>query len=369
MSHPVTGELRRTALHTIHRAAGAKIVSFAGWEMPVEYSGILNEHMAVRTKAGLFDVSHMGEIEVRGREALALVQRVTSNDASRLAAGQAQYSGLMTPKGTFVDDVLVHKISDEHYFLCVNASNREKDFEWIRQNNHFQAAVEDTSDEYTQLALQGPKAVEILQRLTATPLKEIRYYRFTFGKVAGVEAMMARTGYTGEDGFELYLHPSHAEEMWHRLLEAGKPEGLIPAGLGARNTLRLEATFCLYGNDIDETTTVFEANLGWICKLDKGDFLGREALLEQQKRGVERILVGFEMLDRGIAREHYSIYHDGQAIGQVTSGSFAPFLKRNIGLGYVPTRYAKPGTNLSIAIRNAQVAARVVETPFYKRSR
>ena len=345
------------------------MVSFAGWEMPVEYSGILNEHIAVRTKAGLFDVSHMGEIEIRGREALALVQRVTCNDASKLAVGQAQYSGLMTPEGTFVDDILVHKISDEHYFLCVNAANREKDFAWIKQNNRFQATVEDTSDEYTQLAIQGPGAVRILERLTSTPLSEIRYYRFTFGKVAGVEAMIARTGYTGEDGFEIYFDPSHSEEVWHRLLEAGQNEGLIPAGLGARNTLRLEATFCLYGNDIDETTTVLEANLGWICKLGKGDFLGRERLLEQQEKGVERILVGFEMLDRGIAREHYGIYHDGQPIGQVTSGSFAPFLKKNIGLGYVPTQYAKAGTNLSVAVRNVQVAARVVATPFYKRSR
>ncbi len=345
------------------------MVRFGGWEMPVEYSGILNEHMAVRTKAGLFDVSHMGEIEIRGPEALALVQSVTCNDASRLAVGQAQYSGLMTSKGTFVDDVLVHKITDERYFLCVNASNREKDFEWIRQNNHFRAIVENTSDEYTQLAVQGPVAGEILQRLTSTPLKEIRYYRFVFGKVAGVEAMIARTGYTGEDGFELYFHPAHSEELWNRLLEAGKADGLIPAGLGARNTLRLEATFCLYGNDIDETTTVFEANLGWICKLDKSEFLGRGALIEQQVRGVERILVGFEMLERGIAREHYSIYDDHDVIGQVTSGSHAPFLKKNIGLGYVPTRYAKPGTGLSIAIRNNQVAARVVETPFYKRPR
>ena len=345
------------------------MVSFGGWEMPLEYSGILNEHLAVRTKAGLFDVSHMGEIEIRGPEALALVQSVTCNDASRLAVGQAQYSGLMTSKGTFVDDVLVHKISDEHYFLCVNASNREKDFEWLRQNNCFQASVKNTGDEYTQLALQGPRAVEILQRLTSTPLKEIRYYRFLFGKVAGVDAMIARTGYTGEDGFELYFHPAHSEELWNRLLESGKADGLIPAGLGARNTVRLEATFCLYGNDIDETTTVFEANLGWICKLNKGEFLGRAALLEQQKRGVERILVGFEMLERGIAREHYYIHDDDHAIGQVTSGSFAPFLKKNIGLGYVPTRYAKAGTKLSIALRNAQAAARVVETPFYKRSR
>ncbi len=369
MSHPATSELRRTALHSLHRASGAKMVSFGGWEMPVEYSGILNEHMAVRTKAGLFDVSHMGEIEIRGPEALALVQSVTCNDASRLALGQAQYSGLMTPKGTLVDDVLVHKVSDTHYFLCVNASNREKDFEWIKLNNRHQATVENTSEDYTQLALQGPRAIEILQRLTSTPLQEIRYYRFVCGKVGGVDAMIARTGYTGEDGFELYFHPAHSEEIWNRLLKAGKGDGLIPAGLGARNTLRLEATFYLYGSDIDETTTVFEAHLGWICKLNKGEFLGREALVEQQERGVERILVGFEMLERGIAREHYSIYDHDNEIGQVTSGSFAPFLKKNIGLGYVPPRYAKTGTNLSIAIRNAQVAARVVETPFYKRSR
>jgi aminomethyltransferase len=345
------------------------MVSFGGWEMPVEYSGILSEHMAVRTKAGLFDVSHMGEIEVRGPEALALVQSVTCNDASKLAVGQAQYSGLMTSKGTFVDDVLVHKMTDDHYFLCVNASNREKDFEWIKEHNCFDATVANTSDDYTQLALQGPKAFNILQRLTSVSLEAIRYYRFTFGKVAGVDAMIARTGYTGEDGFEIYFHPAHSEELWTRLLETGKPEGLVPVGLGARNTLRLEASYCLYGNDIDESTTVFEANLGWICKLEKGEFLGRALLIGQQKRGVERLLVGIEVLDRAIAREHYSIYHGGTLIGQVTSGSFAPFLKKNIGLGYLPVTLARPGTNLSIAIRNTHAAARVVETPFYRRSR
>ena len=369
MTTETTTALRKTALNSVHRAAGAKMVPFGGWDMPVEYTGIIQEHLAVRTACGLFDVSHMGEIEIRGREALALVQQVTSNDASKLVVGQAQYSGLLTDRGTFVDDVIVHKFSDTHYFLCVNAANREKDFEHIRVQNRFATEVIDSGDRYTQLALQGPKAQTILQPLTAVDLSSIKYYRFVFGKVLGVECLIARTGYTGEDGFELYFDPSHSEKLWHGLLEAGKGHGLIPAGLGARNTLRLEAGFCLYGHEIDDTTTVWEAGLGWICKMDKGEFTGRAALAAQKERGLKRKLVGFEMRGRGIARDGYPVLIESREVGRVTSGSPAPFLQKNIGMAYVPVAASAPGTQMEIGIRNQRVAAEIVPLPFYKRPR
>ncbi len=343
------------------------MVNFGGWDMPVEYSGIVAEHLATRTAVGLFDVSHMGEIEIRGPRALELVQKVTCNDAARLAAGQAQYSGLMTPRGTFVDDLLVHKISDTHYFLCVNAANQDKDFEHICEHNTLGVEVENAGARYTQLALQGPKALAILQRFTRVALESIKYYRFTFGSVNGVDCLIARTGYTGEDGFEIYFSPEHSENMWHDLLEAGRAKGLVPCGLGARNTLRLEASMCLYGHEIDDTTTVWEANLSWICKPDKGDFLGREVLLRQKERGVERVLVGFEMQERLIARDACPVLAGGQPAGRVTSGSPAPFLKKNIGMAYVPVSLSAPGTEIQIGIRSHQAGARVVLTPFYKR--
>ena len=266
------------------------MVDFGGWDMPVEYSGIVKEHLATRTAAGLFDVSHMGEIEIRGPQALDLVQRVTSNDAAKLVDGQAQYSGLMTAAGTFVDDLLVHRISDTHYLLCVNASNQDKDFEYIRSENIFgaKADLQNAGPRYSQLAIQGPKALEILQRFTKSPIGSLKYYQFLFGEVDGVNCLIARTGYTGEDGFEIYFSPEHSEKIWNDLLEAGQDRGLVPCGLGARNTLRLEAGMCLYGHEIDDTTTVWDANLGWICKLDKGDFIGREALMAQRQKGVER---------------------------------------------------------------------------------
>ncbi len=359
--------LRKTALNAAHRALGAKMVNFAGWDMPVEYRGIIGEHLAVRRAAGLFDVSHMGEIEIRGPEALAYVQHVTCNDASKLAVGQAQYSALLTERGTFVDDIVVHKLSDTHYLFCVNAANREKDFEHIRAQNRFQATVEDTGEHYTQLALQGPKAAAILTRLTPVDLASLRNYRFTFGAVVGVHCLIARTGYTGEDGFELYFDPTHSETIWNALLEAGRADGLEPAGLGARNTLRLEAGYALYGHEIDDTTTVWEANLGWICKLDKGEFTGRAALAEQKARGLERTLVGFEMRGRGIARDAYPVFIEGRETGRVTSGSPAPTLQKNIGLAYVPVSARAPGTRLAIGIRGQLVEAEVAPTPFYKR--
>jgi aminomethyltransferase len=366
---PTTTQLRKTALHAVHRRLGAKMVDFGGWDMPVEYSGIIREHMATRTAAGLFDVSHMGEIEVRGPHALELVQHVTSNNAANLRDGQAQYSGLLTSAGTFVDDLLVHRISGTHYLLCVNASNQDKDFEYIREHNPFGAEVENAGPRYSQLALQGPRALAILERFTPVLIAQLGYYHFTFGEVDGVACMIARTGYTGEDGFELYFSPEYSEKLWNTLLEAGRGEGLLPCGLGARNTLRLEASMCLYGHEIDDTTTVWEAQLGWICKPNKGDFLGREALLAQKRDGVRRLLVGFEMLDPPIARDGYAVRIGGIEAGRVTSGSPAPFLKKNIGMAYVPAESSAAGTEIQIAIRANEARAKIVPTPFYKRAK
>jgi aminomethyltransferase len=364
---PATAELRRTALNATHRRLGAKMVNFGGWDMPLEYSGILSEHEAVRTRAGLFDVSHMGEIEICGAGALELVQWVTCNDAAKLSIGQAQYSGLMTDRGTFVDDLLVHKISDTHYLLCVNAGNQDHDFDHVVSNNRFNAKSENAGPRYSQLAIQGPRAKEILQRLTPVPLDPIRYYQFTLGKVDGVECLIARTGYTGEDGFEIYFDPEFSEKVWSTLMQAGEPASMLPCGLGARNTLRLEAGMCLYGHEIDETTTPWEAGLGWISKLSKGNFLGSDALARQKQTGAERKLVGFEMLDRRIGRDGYPILIAGRQAGSVTSGCPAPFLKKNIGMAYVPAAASAIGTAIEISIRGQLAPAHVVGLPFYKR--
>jgi len=346
---------------------GAKMVNFGGWDMPLEYSGILSEHDAVRTRAGIFDVSHMGELEIRGPSALQLVQHVTCNNAAKLVDGQVEYSGLMTPVGTFVDDLLVHRISDTHYFLCVNASNQDGDFAHIVAHNRFGAQAENNSNRYSLLAIQGPKAAALLQRFTPIPLAPIHYYHFTFGTVDGVRAMIARTGYTGEDGFEIYFAPGHSEKLWTDLLDAGAPEGVLPCGLGARNTLRLEAGMCLYGHEIDDTTTPWEAGLGWICKPEKGEFLGREILLKQKADGVKRKLVGFEMIDKRIGRDGYPVAIGGEEVGRVTSGGPAPFLKKNIGMAYVPTDRTVLGTEIEIIVRGTPAAARIVAIPFYKR--
>jgi len=369
VTSPTTTQLRKTALNAVHRRLKAKMVNFGGWDMPVEYTGIMAEHLATRTAAGLFDVSHMGEIEVRGGRALELVQHVTCNDASKLAVGQAQYSGLMTERGTFVDDLLVHKISETHYFLCVNAANQDQDFEHIRAHNRAGAQIENAGERYSQLAVQGPKALGILQRFANVPLDSIHYYHFTFGKIAGVDCLIARTGYTGEDGFEIYFAPEHSERLWDLLLEAGSREGMLPCGLGARNTLRLEASMCLYGHEIDETMTPWEAGLGWICKTAKGEFLGRDLLLQQKEKGVDRSLVGFEMQDRLIARDACPVFIGGREAGRVTSGSPAPYLKKNIGMAYVPPASKTPGTEIAIGIRGQQARARVVLMPFYKRAK
>ncbi len=347
------------------------MIDFGGWDMPIQYpAGTIEEHLAVRRAAGIFDVSHMGEIEISGPGALELVQHVTSNDASKLSDDQIQYTALTTPEGTFVDDILVHRFGAEDYFLCVNASNTDKDFDWIRSHaGGFDARVENVSANYTQLAVQGPRAIEIIQTLTPVDLNSISYYWFRRGDLEGIPAIIARTGYTGEDGVELYFDPAESERIWDRVLEAGKPHGLLPCGLAARNTLRLEAKMALYGNDIDDTTTVLEADLGWICKLGKGDFIGRDALAAQKELGLKRKLIGFEVIDRGIARDHNPIYIDGEEHGMVTSGSPAPYLKKNIGLAYLPIERTAVGTRFEIDVRGRRLTAEVVPTPFYKRVR
>src|SRR5436190_3199382 len=317
---PTAPALRATPLNSVHRALGAKMVDFGGWDMPVQYSGIIDEHNAVRRNVGVFDVSHMGEIEIRGPEALACVNFVSTNDASKLKIGQAHYAGLLYDHGGFVDDILVHKVDDDHFFICVNASNQEKDFDHINLMNRHKATVEFASDRYAQIAIQGPKALPTLQKLTRTPLDNIRYYGFTDGEVDGVWARIARTGYTGEDGFEIYVAPERAEPIWDRLLEAGQEFGIKPCGLGARNTLRLEAKMALYGHEIDASISPFEADLGWIVKLDKGEFIGRDVLARQKENGVGRKLVGFEMRGRGIGRDGYEVFLDGAGAGWGTSG-------------------------------------------------
>jgi aminomethyltransferase len=364
-------DLRKTPLHARHRASNARMVPYAGWDMPVEYSGITAEHMAVRTRAGLFDVSHMGQIEVAGKNAAAAVQRVLSNDASRLEVGQAQYTGLLTPEGTFLDDMLVYRMAPSHFLLVANASNVAKDFAWISEQVKAvgDAAAVDTSSRYALIAIQGPGSREVLQPLTGLDLADLRYYRFGHGEVAGARATVARTGYTGEDGFEIFVPPNMADRVWQALLESGRSVDVVPCGLGARDTLRLEAAMRLYGNDIDETTTPLEADLGWIVSWKKGDFIGRDRLVQQKDKGTARKLVGFEMLDRGIARHGYPVVSSGRRIGVVTSGTQTPFLKKAIGMAYVPVEAASPDTDIEIDIRGRVSKARVVRLPFYARQR
>jgi aminomethyltransferase len=346
------------------------MVPYAGWHMPVEYSGITDEHLAVRTRAGLFDVSHMGEIEVAGKGALEAVQRISSNDASVLKVGQAQYTGLLTPDGTFIDDTLVYRMGPSHFMFVVNAANTAKDFAWISEQVKISgdAAVVDSSSRYALIAIQGPAAREVLQPLTAVDLGDIRYYGFSYGEVAAARVTISRTGYTGEDGYEIFVPPNMADRVWQALMESGRGAGIIPCGLGARDTLRLEAAMRLYGNDIDETTTALEARLGWIISWKKGDFIGRERLLEQKERGLARTLVGFEMLDRGIARHGYAVINGGNQVGKVTSGTQTPFLKTAIGMAYVPVTSSAPGSLIEIDIRGRATRAQVVPLPFYKRA-
>ena len=364
-----TVQLKATSLRSIHLQAGARMVDFGGWEMPVQYSSIVEEHHAVRRAAGLFDVSHMGEIEVRGPQALDLVNFVSTNDASKLTLGQAHYSGLLYEHGGFVDDILVHKVADNHYFICVNASNQDKDFEHIRAQNRFDCEVENAGPLYSQLAIQGPQALTVLQGLTGVDLAQIGYYHFVDGLIGKVPARIARTGYTGEDGFEIYLSNEEAPSLWHSLLEAGQPAGIRPCGLGARNTLRLEAKMALYGHEIDASISPLEAGLAWIVKFDKGAFLGRDALVKQTQQGVRRKLMGFEMTGRGIGRDGYEVFVDDTAAGWVTSGCPSPTLGRNIGLCYLPTALALPGRVIHVIVRGQPVEAKLVPTPFYQRNK
>jgi aminomethyltransferase len=364
-------QLKKTALNDAHRKLGGRMIDFGGWDMPVQYTaGTIEEHMAVRTAVGIFDVSHMGEIEIRGPQALDLIQHLTTNDAAALNDGQAQYSGLTYDNGGFVDDILIHRFAPDHYLLCVNASNADKDFAWICDHaGDFDAEAANVSANYTQLAIQGPKALETLQPLTEIPLAVIKYYWFTRGEIDGVPAIVARTGYTGEDGFEIYFDPNESDRIWNRIIESGRSRGILPCGLAARNTLRLEAKMALYGNDIDGTTTPLEADLAWICKFKKGDFIGRGRLLQQKEEGLTRKLIGFEMTDKGIARDHYPVFIDGLEAGLVTSGSFAPYLKKNIGLAYLPIEHTGVGTIFEVDVRGRRLKAQVVQTPFYKRSK
>src|SRR5947209_4000310 len=353
---------------------GGRMVDFGGWDMPVQYpAGTVEEHLRTRNHAGLFDVSHMGEIDVRGSDAIPFVNRLVSNDVTKLVDGQAQYSALTTPEGTVVDDLLVYRFAEDHLLLVVNAGTTEKDWEWIKSHHKGEnVELKNVSADYCQIALQGPDALSILQTLTSTPLEEIKYYHFREGEVDGVPSIISRTGYTGEDGFEVYAASEKAEQLWNKILEAGnygKSEGVLHCGLAARNTLRLEAGMALYGHEINETTTLLEAKLGWICKLNKGYFIGREALAKQKEEGVRRRLVGFEMTERGIARDDQDVLINGTPVGRVTSGSPAPYLKKNIGMAYIPTEFANEGQQIQIDVRGRAVGASIVKTPFYKREK
>ncbi len=347
-------EIKRTPLNAVHRSMGGRMVDFGGWDMPVQYpAGTVEEHLRTRRAAGLFDVSHMGEIDVRGNDAISFINFITSNDASKLIDGQAQYSALTTPDGTVIDDLLVYRFAADHLLLVVNAGTTDKDWAWVK-SHHKNETVElkNASVDYCQLAIQGPRALEILQPLTNLQLSEINYYHFAAGTVAGVEAIVSRTGYTGEDGFEVYATANMAERLWQKLLDAGN--------FGSDDG---------YGHEIDDTTTLLEANLGWICKLNKGDFIGRDRLAKQKEEGVRRRLVGFEVKERGIARDEQDVLINGERVGKVTSGSPAPYLKKNIGMAYVPTEFANEGQPIQIDVRGKLVGAEIVKTPFYKRQK
>ncbi len=366
----MTEQLKRTPLADEHVALGAKMVDFGGWYMPVQYEGIIQEHTTVRTAVGLFDVSHMGEVRVQGPDALAFLNRVTTNDVSKLVDGQAHYTVMTHEQGGIIDDLLIYRFAADHYLLVVNASTQDKDYAWLaRHAADFDVRLDNESDRTGQIAIQGPLAETVLQRLVAVPLAEIGYYRFVQAEIGGIAGIVSRTGYTGEDGFECYVPADRTAELWRLLLATGQAEKIAPAGLGARDTLRLEARMHLYGNDMDEQTSPLEAGLGWVTKLKKeGGFIGCEALLAQKAAGITRQLVGFEVEDRGIARHGYPVFHAGQEIGVVTSGTHAPTLKKSIGLAYVASEFAMPGGTIDIQIRNKMTAARIVKGAFYTRS-
>lgn len=369
-----TENLKKTPLNEVHRKIGGKMVDFGGWDMPVQYpAGVIEEHLRTRNAAGLFDVSHMGEIWVEGEDAIAFVNRLTTNDVTKLIDGQAHYSTLTNEKGGVVDDLLVYRFDQDKLLLVVNAATTEKDWAWITSHKKEEnITLTNASIDYCQIAVQGPDAIGILQKLTETNLGEIKYYHFTTGKVDSVESIISRTGYTGEDGFEVYADAQYAEQLWNKLLETGSygsEGGILPCGLAARNTLRLESGMSLYGHELSEEITPLEANLGWITKLQKGDFIGSEALSRQKETGLTRKLAGFEMIDKGIARDDFDVYVGSEKVGHVTSGSPAPFLKKNIGLAFVPVEFAKIGQEIKIDVRGKHLAAAVVPTPFYKRGK
>jgi aminomethyltransferase len=362
-------DLKSTALEQIHIALGAKMVPFAGYNMPVQYSGLRQEHAAVRERAGMFDVSHMGEFFVEGPDAIPFLQKVTSNDVSKLIPGKIQYSCFPNEQGGIVDDLLVYCFSEEHFLLVVNASNMDKDWNHLQNyTSGFEVELSNKSDDYSLLAVQGPKATEILQTLTQVNLNEIRYYNFIIGRIAGIEeVIISATGYTGAGGFELYVPNEHAAKLWNSVIEAGESYGLLPAGLGARDTLRLEMGMCLYGNDIDDTTSPLEAGLGWITKFSK-DFISSQTFAKQKEEGLSKKLVGFEMIDRGIPRHGYEIAKNGKVVGRVTSGTASPSTGKNIGMGYVPIELSAEGSEFDVLIRNKSIKAQVVKLPFYKKS-
>ncbi len=363
---PDTTQTKQTALYDVHKNLGAKIVEFAGYDMPVSYKGIVSEHTAVRERVGIFDVSHMGEVTVTGPNALDFVQKITVNDASKLADGQAQYSAMCYANGGVVDDLLVYKRGDGNFLLVINASNIEKDYNWMQENAIDGAELKNVSDEYTLLAVQGPKAIETLQKLTDVDLSSIEFYHFVEGELAGEQMIISRTGYTGEVGYELYFTSDKAigERVWNAIMEAGKEFDIEPAGLGARDTLRLEMGYCLYGNDITNETNTIEAGLGWITKLDKGEFNGKDELAAVKEQKPERKLVGFVMSERGIPRQHYKITVDGEVIGEVTSGTSSPTLGKGVGMGYVQRGFSKAGTDIHIVIRDKEIPAVVTRPPF-----
>lgn len=368
-----TENLKKTPLNNAHRSLGGKMVDFGGWDMPVQYTaGVIAEHLATREHSGLFDVSHMGEIWVEGEDAIKFVDKLTTNDVTKLVDGQAHYSALTREDGTTVDDLLVYRFDQDKLLLVVNAGTTDKDWEWITSHVEDEAiTLTNASADYCQIAVQGKDAIEILRQLTDENLDDIKYYHFTVGKVDGVDAIISRTGYTGEDGFEIYADKKYAEQLWNKFLEVGKygeENGILPCGLAARNTLRLESAMSLYGHEISDEITPLEANLGWICKLNT-EFIGRDALAKLKEDGLTRKLVGFEMIDKGIARDEYDVYIDDKKVGVVTSGSPAPFLKKNIGLAYVPVEFANVGQEIKIDVRGKHLAATIVPTPFYKRAK
>lgn len=360
--------MKRTAFYDIHKSLGAKIVEFAGFEMPVQYTGIIEEHLAVRNRVGVFDVSHMGEFEVRGNDALKFLQNVTVNDVSKLTNGRVQYSAMCYADGGIVDDLLVYDAGD-HYMLVVNASNIQKDFDWLQSRVKGDVKLKNTSDEFSLLAIQGPKSRETLQKLTSAPLSSIEYYHFSQGTVCGVPAIISRTGYTGELGYEVYVDstPATGKKVWDAVFEAGKEFGIAPIGLGARDTLRLEMGFCLYGNDIDQTTHPLEAGLGWITKLNKGEFIGRSPMLKAKEAGLRRRLVGLALPEKNIARHGYLIQSNGTTIGQITSGTFSPSLQKSVAMGYVSAQYSELGSTLNVPIRDRDIPATVVKIPFLQK--